>query len=52
VKALYWLCPEPRSGWGVGDSAMTRYEPHCTRVIEVRTARDLEDAARLLVRGR
>lgn len=51
VKALYWLCPEPRSGWGVGDSAMIRYASHCTRVLEVRTARDLEDAARLLVRG-
>ena len=51
VKALYWLCPEPSSGWGIGDSAMIRYAPHCSRVLEVRTARDLEDAARLLVRG-
>ncbi len=50
VKAIYWLSPESRSGFGVGDSAMLRYEPYCTRVLEVRTARELEDAARLLVR--
>lgn len=50
VKALYWFCPEARSTWGVGDSAMLRYERYCSKVLEVRTARDLEEAARLLVR--
>lgn len=49
ARALVWLCPEPRSAWAVGDSAMSRYAPRCTRVLEVRSARDLEDAARLLV---
>lgn len=49
ARALLWLCPEPRAGWAVGDSAMPRYAPRCTKVLEVRTARDLEDAARLLV---
>lgn len=49
ARALVWLCPEPRSAWAVGDSAMPRYAPRCTKVLEVRSARDLEDAARLLV---
>lgn len=49
VRALVWLCPEPRAAWATGDSAMARYAPKCTRVLEVRCARDLEDAARLLL---
>jgi uncharacterized protein with von Willebrand factor type A (vWA) domain len=49
ARALVWLCPEPRSAWAVGDSAMSRYAPRCTKVLDVRTPRDLEDAARLLV---
>jgi uncharacterized protein with von Willebrand factor type A (vWA) domain len=48
-RALLWLCPEPRSQWGQGDSAMSRYAPKCTAVYEVRTAADLETAARALV---
>lgn len=48
ARALVWLCPEPRSAWATGDSAMARYAPRCTRVLEVRSGRDLEDAARLL----
>lgn len=49
ARALVWLCPEPRAAWATGDSAMPRYAPKCTNVLEVRCARDLEDAARLLV---
>jgi len=52
ARALVWLSPESRSAWGIGDSAMSRYEPQCTQVLEVRSARELEDAARLLVRLR
>ncbi len=48
ARALVWLCPEPRAAWATGDSAMSRYAPRCTRVLEVRCARELEDAARLL----
>jgi uncharacterized protein with von Willebrand factor type A (vWA) domain len=48
ARALVWLCPEPRAAWATGDSAMSRYAPRCTQVLEVRSARDLEDAARLL----
>lgn len=49
ARAVVWLCPEPRPQWATGDSAMSRYAPKCTRVLEVRCARDLEDAARLLL---
>lgn len=49
ARALVWLCPEPRPAWATGDSAMPRYAPKCTRVLEVRSARDLEDATRLLL---
>ncbi len=48
-RALLWLCPESRAQWATGDSAMRRYAPKCTRVLEVRTPADLEAAARLLV---
>lgn len=49
ARALLWLCPEPRAAWATGDSAMLRYAPKCTNVLEVRCARDLEDAARLIM---
>jgi uncharacterized protein with von Willebrand factor type A (vWA) domain len=52
ARALYWFCSEPRMGWLVGDSAMPRYAPKCTRVFEVSTARELEDATRTLVWAR
>ncbi|MBL0194079.1 MAG: VWA domain-containing protein [Myxococcales bacterium] len=44
--AVHWLCPEARAAWASGDSAMETYERHCTRVLEVRTARDLDRAVR------
>ena len=49
ARAVVWLCPEPRAAWATGDSAMPRYAPKCSRVLEVRCARDLETAARLLL---
>lgn len=49
ARAVVWLCPEPRAAWATGDSAMPRYAPKCSRVLEVRCARDLEAAARLLL---
>ena len=48
-RALLWLCPEPRGQWSQGDSAMARYAPKCSAVYEVRSAADLEQAARALV---
>jgi uncharacterized protein with von Willebrand factor type A (vWA) domain len=49
ARALLWLCPEERSRWSLGDSAMPRYAPKCTAVLQVRSARELEEAARALV---
>lgn len=49
ARAVVWLCPESRGQWATGDSAMPRYAPKCTTVLEVQNARDLETAARLLV---
>jgi hypothetical protein len=49
ARALVWLCPEPRSGWLLGDSAMPRYAPKCTSVFETTNVRDLEVAARKIV---
>jgi uncharacterized protein with von Willebrand factor type A (vWA) domain len=49
ARALVWLCPEERGQWATGDSAMNRYAPKCTRVLEVRCALDLERAARTLL---
>jgi uncharacterized protein with von Willebrand factor type A (vWA) domain len=52
ARALVWLCPESRGDWSHGDSAMARYAPKCNEVLEVRCARDLENAARALVMRR
>jgi uncharacterized protein with von Willebrand factor type A (vWA) domain len=49
ARAVVWINPERRSSWSIGDSAMGRYAPHCTRVLEVSCAAELEAAARLLV---
>jgi hypothetical protein len=49
ARALLWLCPESRATWVTGDSAMQRYAPRCTRVLEVRCAADLQAAARAMV---
>jgi hypothetical protein len=42
AKAVYWLNPEPTSYWNSGDSIVSQYAPHCDRVIECRTLRQLE----------
>lgn len=52
ARAVYWLCPEPRAGWASGDSAMSKYAKHVTKVLEVTCARELEDAARLVTQMR
>ena len=49
ARALLWLCPESPAQYALGDSAMSRYAPRCTRVLEVRCARDLEVAARAIL---
>lgn len=50
--AVLWICPEPPSTWGTGDSAMPRYAAVVSRVLVARTARELEDAARELLARR
>ena len=52
ARALLWLCPESPSEWATGDSAMSRYAPRCTQVLEVRSVRDLENAARAILLAR
>jgi hypothetical protein len=49
---VLWICPEPPSTWGTGDSAMPRYAAAVTRVLVARTARELEDSARELLARR
>ena len=44
AKRSLWLCPEPRSLWGTGDSEMLRYRPHVDLTGQVATLRDLERA--------
>lgn len=34
ARAVYWLNPESRLSWHLGDSEMRRYTPHCTRAEE------------------
>lgn len=52
ARALLWFSPEGRGTWATGDSAMLRYAPKCSAVLEVRSARELEDAARALLVAR
>ena len=51
ARAVVWLCPEPRGLWGQGDSVMAEYAKRATAVHVVRSAADLELAARSLVRA-
>lgn len=41
-KRLIWLCPEPESLWGTGDSAILQYLPHLNKIVHVATVNDLE----------
>lgn len=52
VNAVVWICPESPEQWGLGDSRMNRYREVCTTVLPARTPRELEQAARSLVRLR
>jgi uncharacterized protein with von Willebrand factor type A (vWA) domain len=41
AKQLIWLNPESRMTWGVGDSEMPRYAPHCHVAAECRSISQL-----------
>lgn len=49
ARAVLWINPERRGSWTIGDSAMHKYAPACTRVLEVACAAELEEAARTLI---
>jgi uncharacterized protein with von Willebrand factor type A (vWA) domain len=41
-KRLLWICPEPQSLWGTGDSEMLRYQTLVNRALVVEDLDDLE----------
>ena len=49
AKQLIWLNPENRMTWGVGDSEMPRYIPHCDIVEECRNLNQLYKIVDLIV---
>jgi uncharacterized protein with von Willebrand factor type A (vWA) domain len=51
VKGIIWLNPEGQWGWGVGDSVMPLYAPHCDLVRECRTLAQLAEVVDGLVQG-
>jgi uncharacterized protein with von Willebrand factor type A (vWA) domain len=51
VKGIIWLNPEGRWGWGVGDSVMPLYTPHCDVVRECRTLAQLAEVVDGLIQG-
>jgi uncharacterized protein with von Willebrand factor type A (vWA) domain len=51
VKGIIWLNPEGQWGWGVGDSVMPLYAPHCDLVRECRTLAQLAEVVDGLIQG-
>ena len=51
VKGIIWLNPEGQWGWGVGDSVLPLYAPHCDLVKECRTLAQLAEVVDGLVQG-
>ena len=49
VKGIIWLNPEGQWGWGIGDSVMPLYAPHCHVVSECRTIGQLAQVVDNLV---
>jgi uncharacterized protein with von Willebrand factor type A (vWA) domain len=49
AKRVVWICTEPRTNWGFGDSEMLAYEKRCSQVVTVQTLGDLEKIAQQLV---
>jgi uncharacterized protein with von Willebrand factor type A (vWA) domain len=49
AKQLIWLNPESRMTWGIGDSEMTRYAPHCHIAEECRSINQLYKIVDLIV---
>ena len=49
AKRVVWICTEPRTSWGFGDSEMNNYSRACHQVVTVQTLSDLEKVAGQLV---
>jgi len=49
AKQLIWLNPESRMTWGIGDSEMPRYAPHCHVAEECRSINQLYRIVDLIV---
>ena len=49
AKQLIWLNPESRMTWGIGDSEMPRYAPHCQVAEECRSINQLYKIVDLIV---
>lgn len=49
ARRVVWFNPEARLSWGLGDSSMPAYVPHCTQVAEVRNLAQLEAAIDAMV---
>lgn len=49
ARKIIWLNPEPHNTWGLGDSVTHVYIPYCNIFEEVRTTRQIYEAARKLV---
>lgn len=49
AKQLIWLNPESRITWGIGDSEMPRYAPHCHVAEECRSINQLYKVVDLIV---
>ncbi len=51
AKRVIWLCPEPPTMWGSGDSEMPRFAPFCHLLQECRTVKDLERVVDLILQS-
>ncbi len=49
ARRVVWICPEPRSSWGLGDSEMLTYERQVSQVAIVSCVADLEKLADSIV---
>ena len=49
AKRVVWICTEPKSNWGFGDSEMANYARAVTQVVTVLSLADLEKIAPKLV---
>lgn len=49
AKRVVWVCTEPKTNWGFGDSEMANYAKACTQVVTVQNLSDLERIAHQLV---